>query len=119
VATILVTDDDTNCRDSIRAVLEREGHSVEGASNVDSALEAIGRQYFDLIVCDYRMPNKTGLDLLAELRLSGSTVPVLMVSAYADAETESAVKALGALGLLKKPFRRQDLVRLTAKAVGH
>jgi len=99
-------------------VLEREGHLVEAAGDVDSALLAIAQKTFDLIVCDYKMPGKTGLDLLVELRKRGSTVPVLMISAFADTETESAARELGALGLLRKPFRRQELIDRTTEAVG-
>jgi DNA-binding response OmpR family regulator len=107
---ILVTDDDTTCRDSILKILEREGHVVEGAADVDHALEAMERRHFDLIVCDYRMPGRSGLDFLAELRRMNSTTPVLMISAFADLETEAEVKRLGAEDLLRKPFRRQELV---------
>ena len=107
---ILVTDDDTTCRNSIQKILEREGHTVEGAADVDHALAAMKRQSFDLIVCDYRMPGKTGLDLLTELRRVHSTTPVLMISAFADSETEAEAKRLGAEDLLRKPFRRQELV---------
>ena len=107
---ILVTDDDTTCRNSIQKILEREGHLVEGAADVDHALEAMGRQNFDLIVCDYRMPGKNGLDFLAELRRMHSTTPVLMISAFADSETEAEAKRMGAGDLLRKPFRRKELV---------
>jgi CheY-like chemotaxis protein len=107
---ILVTDDNTTCRDSIRKILEREGHVVEGAEDVDHALEAVEHRHFDLIVCDYRMPGRSGLEFLEELRRMDSVVPVLMISAFADAETEAEAKRLGAEDLLRKPFRRQELV---------
>lgn len=107
---ILVTDDDTTCRTSIQKILEREGHVVEGAADVDLALEAMERRDFDLIVCDCRMPGKSGLDFLSELRRMHSTIPVLMISAFADSETEAEAKRLGAEELLRKPFRRQELV---------
>ena len=107
---ILIADDDRTCRDSIQKTLEREGHVVEGAGDVDSAMRAAAQRPFDLIVCDYRMPGKTGLDLLAELKEVGSHVPVLMISAFADAHTEEAAKRLGARAVLKKPFRRQELL---------
>jgi len=118
VGTILVADDDRTCRDSIQKVLEREGHTVQAAENVDGALEAIGANHFDLVVCDYRMPGKTGIDLLIELRRQRSSVPVLMISAYADALVEATILNLGALELLKKPIRRQELIARTAKVVG-
>jgi DNA-binding NtrC family response regulator len=117
MATILVTDDDTNCRESILKTLERGGHTLEGASDVDGAMKAIQRRRFDLIVCDYRMPGKTGLDLLIELEESGTRIPVLMVSAFADPQTEAAAKKLGAIALLKKPFRRQQLLECAALAL--
>jgi len=118
VGNILVADDDMTCRDSIRKVLEREGHVVQAAENVDSALEALCANHFDLVVCDYRMPGKTGMDLLIELKRREASVPVLMISAYADAAAEAAILQLGALDLLKKPIRRQELITRAAQAVG-
>jgi CheY-like chemotaxis protein len=84
MGNILVADDDKNCRDSIQKVLERAGHTVQAAGDVDSALEALAMYHFDLVVCDYRMPGKTGIDLLIELKHTQASVPVLMVSAYAE-----------------------------------
>jgi CheY-like chemotaxis protein len=118
MGTILVADDDKTCRDSIQKVLEREGHTVQTAESVDGALEALGTNHFDLVVCDYRMPGKTGIELLIELKRQESLVPVLMISAYADALVEAAILRLGGLELLKKPIRRQELVARTAKVVG-
>jgi two-component system, OmpR family, response regulator CpxR len=118
MAAILVADDDRTCRESIQKVLERGGHVVRAVADVDSALQAIGDSAFDLIVCDYKMPGKTGLDLLAELRKRECTAPVLMISAFADNDTESAAIELGALDLLIKPFRRQELIDKATKAVG-
>ena len=118
MGTILVADDDKTCRDSIQKVLEREGHTVRTAENVDGALEALGTHHFDLVVCDYRMPGKTGVDLLIELRRQASLVPVLMISAYADTSVQDAFFRLGAIDVLKKPLRRQQLVERAARVVG-
>ena len=118
MGTILVADDDKTCRDSIQRVLEREGYTVHAADGVDSALRELGACRFDLIVCDYRMPEKTGIDLLRELRRQHSTVPVLMISAYADPGTEAAVRELGALDLMRKPIRRRELIDRASKVLG-
>ena len=115
---ILVADDDLTCRESIRRVLEREGHTISTAEDVDGALNALSTDRFDLIVCDYRMPGKTGLDLLVELKKRQASVPVLMISAHADASAEEAILQLGALELMKKPIRRQQLVERAARVVG-
>ena len=117
MATILVTDDDTACRETILKTLEREGHTLLGACDVESAIQAVKRNRLDLIVCDYRMPGKTGVDLLIELEALGSHIPVLIVSAFADPQTEAAAKRLGAVALLKKPFRRQQLLEYAALAL--
>ena len=118
MGNILVADDDKTCRDSIQKVLEREGHTVQAAGNVDGALEALRLQHFDLVVCDYRMPGKTGIDLLVELKRQHASVPVLMISAYADALAEQAIMQLGAMELLKKPIRRHELVARAARVMG-
>ena len=118
MGSILIADDDKTCRDSIQKVLEREGHSVQTADCVDRALDTLKGNHFDLVVCDYRMHGKIGIDLLIELRRQDSTVPVLMISAFADALVEAAVKRLGGLDILKKPIRRQELVARTAEVVG-
>ena len=115
---ILVADDDRTCRSSIQKVLEREGHTVQTAENVDQALDALSIDQFDLVVCDYRMPGKTGIDLLKELRHRQESVPVLMISAYTDAFAEAAMLQLGAVDLMKKPIRRQALIDRAAEVVG-
>ena len=108
--SILVIDDNSTCRDSMTKILEREGYSVQGVKDVPSALEALNVQPYDMLVCDYRMPGRTGLELLSELRQARRAMPVVMVSAFADDDTEAAAKRLGAGVLLRKPFRRQQLV---------
>lgn len=118
MAVILISDDEQNCRDSVQKVLEKEGHDVEAVETVDAALERISARKFDLIVCDYRMPGKTGIDLLMELGRRGSAVPVIIISAYADHNTEITARAMGAVELLRKPIRRKDLIESVAKSIG-
>jgi DNA-binding NtrC family response regulator len=118
MAKILVTDDEKTCRESIQKVLEREGHEVETVGSVDGALERLDARDFDLILCDYRMQGKTGIDLLAELAKRGSHVPFIMISAYADYGTELTAKAMGATDLIRKPIRRKDLIESAMKAMG-
>jgi two-component system phosphate regulon response regulator OmpR len=117
VGNILVTDDDKACRESMQKVLEQHGYLVRAAEDVDSALHELAAQHFDLVVCDYRMPGKTGIDLLIEMKHCRFAVPVLIVSATADDKTQAATLEHGAIGFLKKPVRRQDLLAQAAKAI--
>jgi DNA-binding response OmpR family regulator len=118
MGNILITDDDPTCRDSIRKVLEKEGHMVCVADDVDGALGELRERPFDLIVCDYRMPGKTGIDFLVELQRLGFKIPFLLISAYADATTTDAVLRLGGIGVLRKPIRRKELVAGAALVFG-
>ena len=117
MATILIADDEKTFRDSIQKVLEREGYEVEAVDSVDSALQRLSLRSFNLVISDVRMPGKSGIDLLKELSLRGCPVPVILVSAYADSDTEVAAKAMGASGLLHKPLRRRDLVECAGRAM--
>jgi two-component system nitrogen regulation response regulator NtrX len=58
------------------------------------------------------------MDLLSELKRRQASVPVLMISAYADAMAEQTILQLGALEFMKKPIRRQELIIRAARAVG-
>ena len=116
--TILVADDDQMFRESIRRILERQGYDVESVPDVDSALRSLGERHFDLVVCDYRMPGRSGIDLLKELNQQESRVPVMMVSALLDAATKELARELGAVEILDKPVRRQDLINGAAKVIG-
>ncbi len=118
MAIILVTDDEETCRDSIQMVLEREGHEVETVGSVDNALARLDSRKFDLVVCDYRMPGKTGIDLLTELAKRHSDVPVIIISGYADYGTEITARAMGAAELLRKPLHRKDLIETAMRVMG-
>jgi len=118
MSEILIADDDRRYSDSMKKVFEHEGYRVTCAHDVDSALEAMRTRSFGLIFCDYRMPGKTGLDLLEELKRVHSDIPVVMISACADAATENRALELGALDLMKKPVRRRDLIDRAAVVLG-
>jgi DNA-binding NtrC family response regulator len=107
---VLIIDDDRDCSDSIRAVLERNGYEVESADHVDAAVEALSTGKFDLVFCDYRMPEKTGIDLLREVRRQGWDVPVVMISAHLDPVAEQDARALGAARFINKPLRRREVL---------
>jgi DNA-binding response OmpR family regulator len=118
MVSILIADDDRRYSDSIKKVFEREGYQVECASDVGSALKTLHAHPFDLIVCDYRMPGRSGLELLEELQREHSKVPVVMISACVDAAMEARALELGAVEVMKKPVRRRDLIDRAARVMG-
>jgi DNA-binding response OmpR family regulator len=64
------------------------------------------------------MPDKTGIDLLREIRREGWNVPVVMITAYVDAVTEARARELGLVDLMKKPVHRRELLDLTTRTFG-
>lgn len=118
MARILVVDDDRSSQSAIRDVLEKEGHEVAVAGETESALRHIASSAFDLVITDVRMPGKSGIDLLVELRRCQLKVPVMMISAFGDRATTTEAMHLGACDFLSKPLRRRELVERITKALG-
>jgi DNA-binding NtrC family response regulator len=110
MSRILIIDDDPFCRDSVREVLLKAGHCVDDVEGVDQALEALDCFPADLVVSDYRMPNRSGLDLLKALRDKKTVPKVLLLSAHVDQATQESAFELGAVAVIAKPIKRQKLI---------
>lgn len=78
---ILIAEDDRELRQLFSHVLIRHGYTVKGVGNGQEALDALDAEYYDLIVSDIMMPIMDGYELVRLLRESGSTTPVLMITA--------------------------------------
>lgn len=100
--SLLVVDDDPATRMLLRVFFEKKGYAVIEAKDGDDALaKASG---VDVVLLDQMMPGKTGLEVLTALRASGSTVPVLMLTADSSADTAVAAMDAGADDHVTKPF---------------
>ncbi|MBJ6763698.1 response regulator [Corallococcus sp. H22C18031201] len=119
---ILLAEDDDAMRALLVRALSRAGHTVvevEDGFELSDYVEMMAGQGGsleppDVIVSDVRMPGCSGLEVLARLRRRGLTCPVLLLSAFADAETHAEAQRLGAHALLDKPV---DLDVLRAAVV--
>ena len=109
MATILCVDDEATSLRVLQGILDAAGHHTTGVSSVDAALEALARGDIDLIISDYRMPEATGLELLARLRETGVEVPLIMATGYATIEHAVASIKGGAIDYITKPFREEQL----------
>lgn len=113
---ILLAEDDDAMRNMILQVLTRAGHTVvsledgfELADYVELIRQGGGLEAPDLILSDVRMPGRTGLEVLAQVRARGLTCPVLLLSAFADDPTREEARRLGAQALLDKPVDMDEL----------
>ncbi|NIS73740.1 MAG: response regulator [Deltaproteobacteria bacterium] len=106
---ILIVDDDAEFLSVTREYLELLGYDVTGTPSPSAALEAASQGEFDLIIADYKMPGRTGLALLEEIRGNGVNTPFLLVSGQIDTITAEAVTTRGGSGILLKPFKLGEL----------
>ncbi len=117
---ILIADDHPVVRRGLKQIIA-DAPDMVVADEARTGWEVINKvreSDYDVVLLDIAMPGKNGIDLLSELKRSHSDVPVLMISAYADAATEERALELGALELMRKPIRRKELLDRAAKVVG-
>src|SRR5690242_11164312 len=113
-ARILVVDDEPAIRDTMRMILEYEGHECLLAGSGQEALALADRENPDLAFIDVKMPGMDGLEVLGKLRASNETMPVVIISAHGTAATALEAGRLGALRFIEKPLSKDyvlDAVR--------
>ena len=108
-ANILVVDDELSMRELLDVMLTQEGYGVSLANNGKQALKLIEKKSFDMILCDIRLGDLTGLDILRASKQKDSGTVVIMISAFST--TEVAVEAMneGAFDFVPKPFDIKEL----------
>lgn len=109
MASILVIDDEKSIRNSLRDVLEYEGHSIAEAENGMEGLSAVRSNDYDLILCDIKMPKMDGNEFLEMALESKPESNIIMISGHGDIETAVDCIKKGAYDYLSKPL---DLNRL-------
>ncbi|HET7468854.1 MAG TPA: response regulator [Gemmatimonadales bacterium] len=117
MATILLVDDDPQVRRTLRVALERIGHRVLPAENGLDGARRAREGGVDLAVVDIHMPEMDGLELLAQLRATCPTLPVIMMSGgdqTRDLALLDDARLLGASAALAKPFSLDELYTLVA-----
>jgi DNA-binding response OmpR family regulator len=112
VKRVLIVDDDPNVVEVIAANLEAEGYQVETAVDGGDAWERLIAEPPDLVVLDWMLPGRNGLDLLADLRRHPQTrhIPVVLLTAKARDEEIWAGWQAGADYYLTKPFKVEQLL---------
>ena len=114
---VLVIDDDLSMREFLEVMLGREGYRVSCADRGRTAVAMLEQTSFDLMLCDIRLGDITGLDVLRAAKKSRPEIVAIMISAYAS--TETAVEAMneGAYDYVPKPFDNEELRQTIAKAL--
>ena len=108
--SVLIIDDEAAIRESLETLLEMEGYDVQSAATADEGLTRIGDRPYDLVLLDLALPDRNGIDLLAELHVHDPQLAVIMITAYGT--VENAVKAMqaGATNFVQKPWDNEKLL---------
>ena len=108
---ILVIDDEFEIRESLSDLLTLEGYAVDLAPNATEGERKLGQKPYDLVLLDLMMPDRSGMDVLRDLREYDSETPVFMVTAYGSVDVAVQAIKLGATHFVTKPWDNAKLLR--------
>jgi two-component system, NtrC family, nitrogen regulation response regulator NtrX len=103
MAKILVVDDETPIRRTLRDILEFEGYEVEEASDGLECVAKVQKEKFDVIITDIKMPRMDGIEALERLQILSPETPVIMVSGHGTIDTAVEAVKKGAFDFISKP----------------
>ena len=112
---LLVVDDETSLRQTLRLTLESMKHRVSDAASGQPALAALGQERFDMIFLDLRLGRESGLELLPQLLQAAPGVGIVVMTAFAAVDTAVEAMRRGAFDYLPKPFTPEQLRHLLAR----
>ena len=107
---ILIAEDDAELRQLFSHVLAKNGYTVKGVGNGQEALDALEKDYYDLIMTDIMMPVMDGYELVRQLRESGSTAPVMMITAKGEFSDMQQGFLTGSDDYMVKPINVNEMV---------
>ena len=108
--SVLVIDDEAAIRESLETLLQMEGYSVQSAGSGEEGLAFIGERSFDLVLLDLALPDRDGMDLLAEIHTQDPQLSIIMITAYGTVENAVRAMQVGAANFIQKPWDNEKLL---------
>ena len=118
LGTVLIVDDESAIRESLQTVLELEGYAVDTASDGAEGLARLAERPYDLVLLDFAMPERDGIEVLREIRERDSELAVIMITAYGTVENAVNAMQAGATNFIQKPWDNEKLLADVRTAVG-
>jgi two-component system alkaline phosphatase synthesis response regulator PhoP len=115
--SILLVEDEENLHEALKLNLELEGYNVTSAYDGAAALNAVGSEYFDLIILDVMLPEMDGVTVTETVRISNNEVPILILSARNSSADRVLGLKKGADDYLTKPFNLEELLLRVHKLI--
>jgi nitrogen regulation protein NR(I) len=114
---VLIVDDEPNLRKILAAQLSRDGYDVMVAEDGEQGLTMLRENHIDLVVTDLKMPKVDGMTLLREALRESPDLPIVMITAHGTVDTAVEALKLGAFDYLTKPFDKDEVRQVVAKAL--
>jgi two-component system chemotaxis response regulator CheY len=118
MATVLIADDASFMRNSLKYIIENAGHTVVGmAKEGQEALELYRKYKPDVVTLDYLMAGKDGFWALDEITKADPKAKVIMVSAVGNEDKQEEARKIGAVGYIRKPFKPTEIANEITKVL--
>ena len=114
---VLIVDDEPNLRKILAAQLSRDGYEVMLAEDGEQGLTMLREHHIDLVVTDLKMPKVDGMTLLRDALREHPDLPIVMITAHGTVDTAVEALKLGAFDYLTKPFDKDEVRQVVAKAL--
>src|SRR5438270_716572 len=114
---VLIVDDEPNLRKILAAQLSRDGYEVMLAEDGEQGLSMLREHHIDLVVTDLKMPKVDGMTLLREALRESPDLPIVMITAHGTVDTAVEALKIGAFDYLTKPFDKDEVRQVVAKAL--
>jgi two-component system, NtrC family, nitrogen regulation response regulator NtrX len=115
--SVLIIDDESGIRQSLKGVLEDEGYQAAEAESGEAGLELLNQRAFDVILLDIWLPGRDGLEVLQRIREMENAPEVIMISGHGTIETAVRATKLGAYDFLEKPLSIDKTLILVKNAI--
>jgi two-component system nitrogen regulation response regulator NtrX len=114
---VLVVDDESDIRSSLRMILEYEGYAFSEASSGEDALKRLETDRPDAVLLDIKMPRMDGLEILARIKQLDPGLPVVVISGHGTIATAVEATRLGAFDFMEKPLERERVLLVVRNAL--
>jgi two-component system, NtrC family, response regulator HydG len=115
--SVLIVDDDTYICNILKKYLEQNGFYTETAFSGNSAKTVIEKNDFDLVLCDYRLPDYDGLAILRHIKSKKASTPVIIMTAYAEIKKAVELIKSGAYDYITKPMQPEEVLTIIKRAL--
>ena len=116
VGSVLVIDDEPVLQDVLGSLLKSDGFGYLQATTAEDGLRVLGQEEVDVVLLDLMLPDRSGLEILPEIKDVDPHLPVVVITAYSSVESAIEAMRLGAFHYVPKPFKNEEVLHLVHRA---